>query len=311
MPYIIKTAAAEILPRTYRERAAAVKALTRRAEIGAQVWWCKYGRHPKLLVATFDPAGVTHLDVQPNAARAPGSLEYEFPDYPVETLPQDIPAWMVPTHWHNDTAPSWTFRGPDGAMVIYIDYADVSQREMHSDGSRRFTLMTFDANDRHMGDFATDDWAEAKGTLIAMRWTHACRIGIDAHGIYARSVGDKPVAIAEGIEAEFNADLDAMMACGDAGQYAMNALAAMALIPEKERLIQPPQPVEAEVAEATPDDFLACLTGLSDDPLRRAAQIALAAIDLTISVGDGTPALTAAHQALVAVLGNECGGSEA
>lgn len=60
--------------------------------------------------------------------------------------------------------------------------------------------------------------------------------------------------------------------------------------------------IEAVGAEPTPADFLACLTGLSDDPLRRAAQIALAAIDLTISVGEGTPALTAAYNALTKAL---------
>lgn len=48
----------------------------------------------------------------------------------------------------------------------------------------------------------------------------------------------------------------------------------------------------------TTTDFINGLVGLSDEPLRRAAQIALAAIDRVISAGDGTAELDAAYDAL-------------
>lgn len=52
-------------------------------------------------------------------------------------------------------------------------------------------------------------------------------------------------------------------------------------------------------------NFVGSLEGLSDEPLRRAAQIALAAIDATICIGDGNAALDAAYQALQTALATE------
>ena len=56
------------------------------------------------------------------------------------------------------------------------------------------------------------------------------------------------------------------------------------------------------MTHTTAAEYITSLDGLSDEPLRRAAQIALATIDRIISAGDGTVETDAAYDALQAAL---------
>jgi hypothetical protein len=56
------------------------------------------------------------------------------------------------------------------------------------------------------------------------------------------------------------------------------------------------------MSQTLSEEWIGNLEGLSSDPLRRAAQIALTAIDRTIAAGDGTLGLDIAYEALQAAL---------
>lgn len=58
-------------------------------------------------------------------------IEVEFPDYPVDSLPGDIPEWLECVPWHNDACPIWYMRGyedPEAGIHLAIDYPDVWAR---------------------------------------------------------------------------------------------------------------------------------------------------------------------------------------
>lgn len=83
----------------------------------------------------------------------------EFPDYPEADMPA-IPAGFEDTSWHNDVCP--TIGSDSLRLSIFIDYADVAQRELGAD-TDRFIVLQLDADGCYTGEqplVATDDWNE-------------------------------------------------------------------------------------------------------------------------------------------------------
>jgi len=78
----------------------------------------------------------------------------EFPDYDTATLPA-IPAGWAETSWRNDACPS--FQIGDKA-VVFVDYADVKQREVRS--ARRFNVLSIEDATLDHTLLSTDDWAD-------------------------------------------------------------------------------------------------------------------------------------------------------
>jgi hypothetical protein len=60
------------------------------------------------------------------------TYQTEFPDF---TLDVQIPAGLFDTSWCCDVCPSWS----TGSRVVFVDYADVSMRELQKQG--RFTVI--------------------------------------------------------------------------------------------------------------------------------------------------------------------------
>jgi hypothetical protein len=110
-------------------------------------------------------------------------LATEFPDYPADALPP-CPPGFVPTHWHNDSCPTFReasgsreasyYRTPDYAVMIACDYPAPEMREFPDSGSLRFSV--------HMGDevlFDSDHWYPV---LIAVQYVAIVRrLGLTFH----------------------------------------------------------------------------------------------------------------------------------
>jgi hypothetical protein len=63
MAFVIRLPGGEHARPVYTTEATALAALKRRP-VGAQAWWCKYGRETKMLIATRTEAGIEKFDVE-------------------------------------------------------------------------------------------------------------------------------------------------------------------------------------------------------------------------------------------------------
>lgn len=103
-------------------------------------------------------------------------IEIEFPDYPVDSLPGDIPEWLECVPWHNDACPIWYMRGyedPEAGIHLAIDYPDAERREI--DGPR-YRIWMSDALQNYLAPpLNTDDWEAAKAELerLSAKWAEA------------------------------------------------------------------------------------------------------------------------------------------
>lgn len=97
-----------------------------------------------------------------------GTLAYEFPDYPAESLPA-IPDWLVSQHYHNDSSPSWAMTAADGRTItLHIDWPDKNDREIVDDSGRYVVLATVAGQD-YTGDVVmeSDDWSAVLAMLTS------------------------------------------------------------------------------------------------------------------------------------------------
>lgn len=107
-------------------------------------------------------------------------IKDEFPRYPVDTLPPDIPNWLQCLAWHNDAMPIWgnaTYANGEGGIVLSIDYPDPKERsEVELESLPRFSVwLTNEMGDQISDTYQTDDWNEAlvkleqlaKGTVMS------------------------------------------------------------------------------------------------------------------------------------------------
>ena len=62
MAYVIRKADGTQTRSLYQDEQEVVAALKRTRVIGAQAWWCKYGRETKMLIATRTADGVERFD---------------------------------------------------------------------------------------------------------------------------------------------------------------------------------------------------------------------------------------------------------
>jgi hypothetical protein len=63
MAYVIRLLHGEHTRPVYATEAGVLAALKRRP-VGAQAWWCKYGRETKMLIATRTENGIEKFDVE-------------------------------------------------------------------------------------------------------------------------------------------------------------------------------------------------------------------------------------------------------
>jgi hypothetical protein len=83
----------------------------------------------------------------------------EFPEYPVETLPIDIPLWLLPHPWHNDPMPLWW--DVDSEISLGIDHPNPTERE--TPGPR---FIAYDAA-LNVDIYQGDDWDSCRTSLQA------------------------------------------------------------------------------------------------------------------------------------------------
>lgn len=105
----------------------------------------------------------------------------EFPEYPLDTIPQDIPGWLECGAWHNDSCPVWgdeSYLSGNGGIALAIDYADHAMRDYGGEApeipSPRFscwrTEWTSGRGTEQVGDtFSSDDWAAVLARLEELR----------------------------------------------------------------------------------------------------------------------------------------------
>ena len=93
-----------------------------------------------------------------------GTLDYEHPGFPADSLPA-IPEDWKPSHWHNDTCPSWHVAGSteiEPFAQVFIEHPDPDQREM---AGCRFLL----ANNYGEELTDTDDWTALLSAVAAVQ----------------------------------------------------------------------------------------------------------------------------------------------
>jgi len=110
-----------------------------------------------------EPAPQKHVPTTSHE-EAVALLRVEFPDYPVDALPDmsDIPG-LEPQFWHNETAPTWcVINDNDDALITFCaDYPDPTMRECYPDEPRYAAWY----NEPYKDIIATDDLAVAKAAL--------------------------------------------------------------------------------------------------------------------------------------------------
>ncbi len=101
-----------------------------------------------------------------------------FPDYPLHTLPLDIPFFAKAVPWKNDSCPIWEANDAAWPVCLSIDFPDPADSEIR--GDRYCIWLRADAETgltagRNTVLASTDSWAEAKVVL----WT--CYFGGAIH----------------------------------------------------------------------------------------------------------------------------------
>jgi hypothetical protein len=86
------------------------------------------------------------------------TFKTEFPDFPEADMPA-LPEGFSDTSWHNDACPSYS----SPSFHIFIDYADVTQRE-HPNTSR-FTVSKTD-DDEVSPVLDTDNWSDVLEFIV-------------------------------------------------------------------------------------------------------------------------------------------------
>lgn len=80
----------------------------------------------------------------------------EFGDFDPATMPA-IPDGWTDQSWHNDACPCFnTGRG----LVVFVDYADASLREIQEDYPRFSVQADPEVHDHNESLLETDDWSE-------------------------------------------------------------------------------------------------------------------------------------------------------
>ena len=96
----------------------------------------------------------------------------EFPNFPLESIPGDIPDWLVPCPWHNDAMPIWgdeSYALGEGGVCLSVDYPDPAMRE-NGPGEPRFCVWRCTEMCENLGRvFSSDDWQETLAILRGMR----------------------------------------------------------------------------------------------------------------------------------------------
>lgn len=92
----------------------------------------------------------------------------EFPDYPIESIPEGIPNWLEPVPWHDDAMPIWGderyVEGGESGTALSIDHPDPQLRE-GGPGWPRFVVFTLQDGEATGDNLATEDWDEALAEL--------------------------------------------------------------------------------------------------------------------------------------------------
>jgi hypothetical protein len=90
-------------------------------------------------------------------------FEEEFPDFDPTTMPS-IPAGWTDQSWHNDSCPSFnTGKG----VSVFVDYADVSLREVQDDYPRFSVMCESGRDDIPVELLSTNDWDEVLAFVAA------------------------------------------------------------------------------------------------------------------------------------------------
>ena len=79
----------------------------------------------------------------------------EFPDYDPATMPP-IPTGWTDQSWHNDTCPH--FVTADSLWLVWIDYADITLREIQEPSPRFNVQVNPEVFDFNASVFESDDW---------------------------------------------------------------------------------------------------------------------------------------------------------
>jgi hypothetical protein len=97
------------------------------------------------------------------------NIAVEFPDFPLDTIPADIPEWLECQPWHNDACPIWYERGfddPEEGIKLCIDWPDPDRRELPAP---RFGVWKATAEGECLSNFGSDSWAETLAELERLR----------------------------------------------------------------------------------------------------------------------------------------------
>ena len=162
-----------------------------------------------------------------------GDLTREFPRFDPASLPA-IPAGFWPTHWRNDSQPTWhekPSRPEPGSLMLAIDFEADADRECP--GDFRFNLMIYPGDCSPEPLFGSDDWEEIEIVIRLVRYVRMFGLGFhpDTPGDQY-VVGEAGTRCFSEAEAEaYDSDLDAAVdRLGDVYEITVVVWRALGLI---------------------------------------------------------------------------------